>query len=400
MSLTSSARITAVCVASVSAIALSACTPRGRGSAADARVAALARTVADSVATEQIAAGVQLHRLVHNAEPWRAALLEVDLGKCVDIRAVKGGNVAVGRATTGKLLAGMEPALRAIAAVNADFFLFTPPGVPVGAMISRGRMMSGPVDRPVFAMTANNRPWIGRLFVTAQLQTSRGRIAIASWNRPGANSTGIIDAAWGIPLDSTIARPVWMLTPLSRPGRTIRYVASPSSPSRSYIVTGDTLLLVGVRTTSTAATSLRANDTVTVTRTFSPITPREAVGGNPVLVRDSVVVGAVDSVNNAAFRALNPRTAVAYADHGRRLLIAVIDGRQAKYSVGMSLRDLAQLFRALGATDAINLDGGGSSAMAITDANSASHTRLATHPSDSAGERPVANALAVLRSCK
>ncbi len=384
----------------VSAFVLAACTSGGRGSAADARVAALARTVADSVATELIAPGVQLHRLVHNAEPWRASLLEVDLGQCVDIRAVKGGEIAVGRTTTGKLLAGIEPALRAVAAVNADFFLFTPPGVPVGAMVSQGRMLSGPIDRPVFAMTANNRPWIGRLFVTAQLQTSRGGIAIASWNRPGANSTGIVDAAWGIPLDSTIARPVWTLTPLSPRGRTIRYVASPISPSRSYVVTGDTLLVVGMRATSSASSSLRVNDTVTITRTFSPITPREAVGGQPVLLRDSTIVGAVDSVNNAGFRALNPRTAIGYADHGRRLLIVVIDGRQPKYSVGMSLRDMAQLFRALGATDAINLDGGGSSAMALTDSRTQSGIRLATHPSDSVGERPVANALAILRSCK
>lgn len=313
---------------------------------------------------------------------------------------MKGGNVAVGRTTTGKLLAGMEPALRAVAAVNADFFLFTPPGVPVGAMISGGRMLSGPVDRPVFAMTANNRPWIGRLFVTAQLQTSRGGIAIATWNRPTANSTGIVDAAWGIPLDSTIARPVWMLTPLSPRGRTISYVASPVSSSRTYVVAGDTLLVVGMRATSSALSSLRANDTVTVTRTFIPVTPREAVGGQPILLRDSTIAGAVDSVNNAGFRALNPRTAIGYADHGRRLLIAVIDGRQPKYSVGMSLRDMAQLFRALGATDAINLDGGGSSAMALTDPRTQSGIRLATHPSDSAGERPVANALAILRSCK
>lgn len=327
-------------------------------------------------------------------------MLEVDLAKCVDIRAVKGGDVAVGRTTTGKLLAGMEPALRAVAAVNADFFLFTPPGVPVGAMITRGRMISGPIDRPVFAMTANNRPWIGRLVVNAQLQTLRGSVPIATWNRPGARNSGVVDAAWGIPLDSTIARPVWLLAPIGLRGKAMRYVAAQFSPSRSYVVTGDTLLVIGVRDVVNAPAPLRANDTVTITRAFSPITPREAVGGQPVLLRDSAIVGAVDSVNDAPFRDLNPRTALGYTDHGRRLLLMVIDGRQPKYSMGMSLRNMAGLFRALGATDAINLDGGGSSAMAITDANAPSHIRLATHPSDTAGERPVANALAVLRSCK
>lgn len=363
-------------------------------------MASLAHAVVDTITTELIAPGVQLHKLVHNAEPWRASMLEVDLSKCVDLRAVKGGNVAVGRTTTGKLLAGMDPALRAVAAVNADFFLFTPPGVPVGAMITRGRMISGPIDRPVFAMTENRRPWIGRLAVTAQLQTSRGVVPITTWNRPSAKSAGVVDAAWGIPLDSTIARPVWMLAPIGARGKVMRYVATQFSPSRSDVVTGDTLLVTGVRNASSATPLLRVNDTVTVTRALSPITPREAVGGQPILLRDSAIVGAVDSVNDAPFRGPNPRTAIGYTDRGRRLLVMVIDGRQPKYSMGMSLRNMAMLFRALGATDAMNLDGGGSSAMAIADASAPSHIRLATHPSDTAGERPVANALAILRSCK
>jgi exopolysaccharide biosynthesis protein len=72
--------------------------------------------------------------------------------------------------------------------------------------------------------------------------------------------------------------------------------------------------------------------------------------------------------------------------------------------MGMSLRQTADLFRALGATDAVNLDGGGSSAMAVRGptATSSSDARahLVNHPSDSVGERPVANALALLRSCR
>jgi hypothetical protein len=52
---------------------------------------------------------------------------------------------------------------------------------------------------------------------------------------------------------------------------------------------------------------------VAVQRTLRPIAPREAVGGQPALFRDSVVAGAVDSVGNAAFRNLNPRTAAGLA---------------------------------------------------------------------------------------
>ena len=74
-----------------------------------------------------------------------------------------------------------------------------------------------------------------------------------------------------------------------------------------------------------------------------------------------------------------------------------VDGRQPGYSMGMTLRELAGLMRALGATDAINLDGGGSTAMALR--NGMGGAVLGNHPSDKEGERAVANALVVVRSC-
>jgi exopolysaccharide biosynthesis protein len=60
----------------------------------------------------------------------------------------------------------------------------------------------------------------------------------------------------------------------------------------------------------------------------------------------------------------------------------------------MTLRELADLMRALGARDAINLDGGGSTTMV---ADSAGVLRIVNRPSDAAGERPVGNALAIVR---
>ena len=62
---------------------------------------------------------------------------------------------------------------------------------------------------------------------------------------------------------------------------------------------------------------------------------------------------------------LHPRTAVGFDDTGRWLLILVADGRQPGFSEGMSLYEMALLFRSKGCTQAVNLDGGGSSIMLI-----------------------------------
>jgi hypothetical protein len=60
----------------------------------------------------------------------------------------------------------------------------------------------------------------------------------------------------------------------------------------------------------------------------------------------------------------HPRTAVGIADNGKRLVMVVVDGRR-KDRVGMKLTELADLMKSLGCTDALNLDGGGSSELAL-----------------------------------
>jgi hypothetical protein len=59
----------------------------------------------------------------------------------------------------------------------------------------------------------------------------------------------------------------------------------------------------------------------------------------------------------------HPRTIVGW-NREESLLVAV-DGRQPGYSVGLTLREAAELLARLGATEGINLDGGGSTTLAI-----------------------------------
>ena len=84
---------------------------------------------------------------------------------------------------------------------------------------------------------------------------------------------------------------------------------------------------------------------------------------------------------------LHPRTAIAKLDSGKLLLLTV-DGRQPGISMGMSLYTLADVLLELGAVEAINLDGGGSTTMVI-------HNKIVNKPSDQTGERPVSDAILV-----
>ena len=83
----------------------------------------------------------------------------------------------------------------------------------------------------------------------------------------------------------------------------------------------------------------------------------------------------------------HPRTAVAKLKDGKFLMMTV-DGRQPEVSVGMTLQELAEYLLSLGAVDAMNLDGGGSTTMFLDG-------KVVNTPSDKEGERKVGDAILV-----
>jgi exopolysaccharide biosynthesis protein len=271
----------------------------------------------DSLHTQYLAPGV-VHRYVYAPSgPWAIHELQIDLDRCYTPRAVKGVAGAVGREKTSVLLAQLADTERVVGGVNGDFFsLASPAGVPVGILVTRGRLVTAPGPQPALALD------------------SAGTMSIARFRATGERRTPHV-------LDSV-------------------------------------------------STAIR----------LDPFYPREAVGGRPLLVRDSVIVADVDTTGQPGFATgRHPRTAAGIARSGKRLILVVVDGRQKPYSDGMTLRELATLMLALGARDALNLDGGGSTTMVYADPESGGKLRIANRPSDKEGERPVGDALAIVRGC-
>ncbi|MFE7810337.1 phosphodiester glycosidase family protein [Streptomyces sp. NPDC057430] len=104
---------------------------------------------------------------------------------------------------------------------------------------------------------------------------------------------------------------------------------------------------------------------------------------------DGIIRDGVDQTftYNWTLRA-NPRSMVGVDDLGR-LMLVVVDGRQAGYSEGLGVAQAAQLMGQLGAREAMNLDGGGSSVLATARAG------VVNRPSDAAGQRSLGNVLVV-----
>lgn len=111
---------------------------------------------------------------------------------------------------------------------------------------------------------------------------------------------------------------------------------------------------------------------------------KTAIGGGPVLLYN----GQMRITNNEermfmgkAQNDLHPRTAMGYTPGGK-LIILVVEGRNPGIAEGASLPDLAGIFLTLGAVEALNLDGGGSSCMLV-------QGKETIRPSDKTGQRAV-----------
>ncbi len=120
--------------------------------------------------------------------------------------------------------------------------------------------------------------------------------------------------------------------------------------------------------------------------------PAMIVGGWPRILRDGEnVAGDAATLEGTLSRnaeSRHPRTAIGFSRDSSTLLLLTVDGR-SENSGGMTLIELANTMRELGAWQAMNFDGGGSTAMVV-------EGKLVNRPSDKEGERAVGNALLVV----
>ncbi len=88
-----------------------------------------------------------------------------------------------------------------------------------------------------------------------------------------------------------------------------------------------------------------------------------------------------------------PRSVMAIKEDGS-LILLMNDGRQAPYSAGATMRELAEWLLAMGCVDAVNCDGGGSSTF-ITEREGTGELTMKSSPSDG-GQRPTLGGILVI----
>ena len=116
----------------------------------------------------------------------------------------------------------------------------------------------------------------------------------------------------------------------------------------------------------------------------------EVIAGNTMLVKEGAVVAHLN------IKVRHPRTVVGLNATKTKMILLVVDGRKPGIAIGMNYDELAAEMIRLGCRDALNLDGGGSSVMAIREP-AAGKFHILNEPTDGR-ERAVANVLGVVIS--
>lgn len=114
----------------------------------------------------------------------------------------------------------------------------------------------------------------------------------------------------------------------------------------------------------------------------------DAVSGGPALLEDGELRITIDEevFFGSSIPNTHPRTAAGLTEDGK-LILMVIDGRQSS-SRGVDLEELARLMGEVGAVEALNLDGGGSSSFVV-------NGNLLNRPTGGTTEREVVSVIAV-----
>lgn len=293
------------------------------------------------------------------------------------VRVEPGGYSVLQRARTSKLAARQ----RAVLAVNGGFFAYD--GAAVGAMLINNEWIRLPWGgRTAVGFDDNGKARIGNLQTSATARFSSGlELPIRDLN--GWPDTGRVTAltrrfgtfyrltsgemAVVVSKGKVISRPGGGGTPIPADG----FVLVASGGARPYL----------------EKVALGEGASLNITPIGWPrITT--ALGGGPRLIRNGKVDIRDENFRSDVTSGTGPRTAFG-VDRQGRYIILVADGRQKFYSTGLTLSELAASMQKMGAVEAMNLDGGGSTAMAV-------RGRIVNRPSDGT-ERSVSNALLVMR---
>ncbi len=339
--------------------------------------------------TQQIAPGLDLTSFKRlEADGWNTGnVLTADLTTpSLSLDVIDSGTV-----TTKATVLEQAKQAGAVAAVNGDFYDILSSGAPVSTNISRASGIRTGNQRGQQALTITDGiAAIQSLAVTGSATIEGTAFPLAGVNTPSLspNTIGLYTPLWGTyTLDKPTGLDVGGTSPVAQATLVDGVVTEVKNVAGTPNIAPGSQVLLARDAAAATLLQLSVGDEVTVS--VGPSSNVDlAISGNIRLVNNG-------SIDNIVDEPIAGRTAVGINQDGTKMYVFTVDGRSSA-SHGMTRRELATFMKDLGAYNALNLDGGGSTTMVGRPAGS-SDLRVLNTPSDGT-EREVANSLAFFSS--
>lgn len=286
--------------------------------------------------------------------------------------------------SSGESVASMAVRLDAVAGINGDYFDIGQTNQPLGLVVDAAALLRQPLDRVAFTLTKDGRARLATETFAGTLQIGTQTYPVDGWNAyppPGGGISLILPSFGRVPPNDDIS--LYALEALGSSSSEMTYRLGPASDNTQSQPPGS-YLAIGLNAYGSFAVPPQGA-TLAIRAHLAPIrlrTLQVAIGGGPRLLRASRP--ALASAG-PVFAQPIPSSGLGITANGDVLLVEV-DGRDPVHSIGLTRPQFTALFRALGATDAMALDGGGSSTLVARLPGEAAPGVLG-RPSDGRGRR-------------
>lgn len=242
----------------------------------------------------------------------------------------------------------------AVVALNGTYFK-PQTGVPLGTLMINKKMYTGPVYDRVAMGIFDNGFDIARVQLNASVKGSGNTVKVDNINQPRMLSTYVLvyTSDWG---KYSPYAPKYGMGLQVVDGKITKASANPIEiPQNGYVISGPKNILQPLLEKKDAELVINTNPE------WKNV--KHIISGGPYLVRNSNVFVDMTAQKLGAIGGRNPRSAIGYTADNNLILVAV-DGREGS-SIGMTLMELASFMQSIGCTNAMNLDGGGSTVMYV-----------------------------------
>lgn len=245
-----------------------------------------------------------------------------------------------------------------IIAINGGFFK-PQTGVPLGALMIDGKVLTGPIFNRVgiaiFEEGNKTKFKMDNINFDIKAYTKNHAVKIDNINQPRMSIayTLLYTSDWG---NLSPVAPNNCYNILISGNKIIKMSANPIEMQEGQMVLqGNKETITKLARDKEIYIHLKLQDNLK--------NAKHIIGAGPYLVKDSQIYVDVKTQKLQAIGGKNPRSAIGFREDGT-FIIVTIDGRE-KASVGMTLYELATLMKNLGCEQAMNFDGGSSSAMYV-----------------------------------